>query len=206
MTLQKEDWIKLQPAIITLIISILAAFACVWYVMGLSEKSLTEAQNQDNQLAQARQKFQSAGVEKSTISQYLPQYQSLIKQGFIGEEKRIEWIDTLRNIHQQKKMFSIDYNIEKQTDYTPPFPTNLGSLKLHRSIMNVELSMLHEGDILTLLDALKTEQSAPFIVRSCIITRNTANVELKFVPNLSAKCALDWLTLVEPAELEEAKS
>ena len=65
--------------------------------------------------------------------------------------------------------------------------------------MKLNLDMLHEGDLLTLLDGLQ-EQTTPFIVRDCEITRpigteiNTKNI----VANLKAVCEIDWLTLRDP--------
>lgn len=201
MTLTKKDWKKLQQAIIALVLAIALGVGLVFYTMQISQTSMAEKQAQESQLAQARQKFQSAGMEKSTINQYLPQYQALIKEGYIGEEKRIEWVDTLRNIHQQEKMFSIDYTIEKQEPYTPSFALNLGALKLRKSVMKINLNMLHEDDILTLIDSLKATKPSPFIVRSCVVTQNTPTIEQKLNANLTAECELDWLTLAEPASV-----
>lgn len=199
MTLQKQDWKKLQFSMISLVAAIIIVAGLVFYTMQLSEASNSNLQTQEGLLSQARQKYQSAGTEKTTINQYLPQYQSLIKQGYIGEEKRIEWIDKLRTIHEQNKMFSIDYSVEKQEAFTPSFALNIGSLKLRKSTMKIQLNMLHEGDIITLLDALKNQQPTPFIVRSCVISQNTDTIEAKLNANLLADCELDWLTLAEPA-------
>jgi uncharacterized protein HemX len=65
------DWKKLQNAMIALVFAIALGIGLVWYTMQMSQSSATEKQTQEGQLAQARQKFQSAGIEKSTISQYL---------------------------------------------------------------------------------------------------------------------------------------
>ena len=65
--------------------------------------------------------------------------------------------------------------------------------------MKLNLDMLHEGDLISLLDGLH-EQAAPFIVRDCEISRpigavaNSKNV----VANLKANCEIDWLTLRDP--------
>lgn len=203
MTLQKQDWKKLQFAIISLVAAIIMVAGLIFYTMQLSEASNSNLQNQEGLLSQAQQKYQSAGTEKTTINQYLPQYQNLIKQGYIGEEQRIEWIDTLRTIHEQNKMFSINYSIEKQEPFTISFALNIGSLKLRKSTMKIQLNMLHEGDIITLLDALKNQQPTPFIVRECVITQNTASIEQKLNANLLADCQLDWLTLAEPASVAQ---
>jgi hypothetical protein len=197
MTMQAKDWQSLRTPLMLLGAAILLGSGLAYYLYDLSNKSEIELQNQQNLLSAARSKYQSADAEKQTIIKYLPEYQTLIKNGFIGEEQRIEWIDTLRNIHQQNKMFSIDYNIEKQDFYTPNFALNLGALKLRKSSMELKLNMLHEGDIITLLDALQAEQNTPFLTRQCTITQ-TAEIDGKLTPHLLADCTLDWLTLKEP--------
>jgi hypothetical protein len=131
--------------------------------------------------------------------QYLPAYNDLLASGFIGEERRIEWIERLRQIHAQHKLFSIDYSIGLQEDYKPSFLPNMGTFVLHRSIMKLNLDMLHEGDLLSLLDGLH-EQTAPFIVRDCEIKRPIGAVVNSKVltSNLKAVCEIDWLTLRDP--------
>jgi hypothetical protein len=66
-------------------------------------------------------------------------------------------------------------------------------------VMKLELSMLHEGDLLMLVDQLRAEQGSPFILRDCELTRVTAAKSNSFVPNMLGKCEIDWLTLREPA-------
>jgi hypothetical protein len=155
-------------------------------------------QQQESQLSQARQHYQSSGMEKETIIKYLPGYQRLIQDGFIGEERRIEWVDDLRNIHKDNRLFGINYNIATQEDYKPTFNLNTGSFTLRRSVMKLDLSMLHEGDLITLIEALKAKKTTPFILRDCEITRVPGSTADKLAPNSAASCELDWLTIHEP--------
>ncbi len=199
MTLTPQDWRKLRMPLLGLG----GALVIVGLLVSLADqyRSKNEAalQMQQNQLSQARQKFQSSGLEKETIIQYLPIYNDLLLKGFIGEERRIEWIESLRQIHARHKLFSIDYQIGLQEDYRPSFISNMGTFVLHRSTMKLNMEMLHEGDILNLLDGLH-EQTTPFIVRDCEIKRpvgavvNTKNL----ASNLKAACEIDWLTLRDP--------
>jgi hypothetical protein len=133
------------------------------------------------------------------IIKYLPIYNKLLASGFVGEERRIEWIEALRQIHAQHKLFSIDYSIGLQESYNPSFLPNLGNFKLKRSVMNLKLDMLHEGDLLALLDGL-LEQTTPFIVRECEIKRPVGAVvnAKNMVSNMQANCEIDWLTLRDP--------
>jgi hypothetical protein len=199
MILTQQDWRKLRFPIL--------AFGGALVVIGLlvsladqyRTKNETALQTQQNLLDQARSKFQSSGMEKETIMQYLPIYNDLLANGFVGEERRIEWIERLRQIHAQHKLFSIDYSIGLQEDYKPSFLTNLGSFVLHRSTMKLNMDMLHEGDLINLLDGLH-EQTSPFIVRECEISRPVGAVvnSKNLVSNLKASCEIDWLTLRDP--------
>jgi len=199
MTLTQQDWRKLRYPILGLG----GALVIVGLLVSLADQYRTKneiaVQTQQNLLNQARQKFQSSGLEKETIMQYLPAYNDLLASGFIGEERRIEWIERLRQIHAQHKLFSIDYSIGLQEDYKPSFLPNMGTFVLHRSIMKLNLDMLHEGDLLSLLDGLH-EQTAPFIVRDCEIKRPIGAVVNSKVltSNLKAVCEIDWLTLRDP--------
>lgn len=58
--------------------------------------------------------------------------------------------------------------------------------------------MLHELDMLTLIDALDTGQTTPYILRDCEITRQNATIANVLAPNMLATCAFDWLTIHEP--------
>ena len=199
MTLSPQDWRRLRFPILALggvlvIVGLLVSLADQY-----RSKNETLVQTQQNLLNQARSKFQSSGLEKETITQYLPIYNDLLVKGFVGEERRIEWVESLRQIHAQHKLFSIDYQIGLQEDYKPSFIPNMGAFVLHRSTMKLDMNMLHEGDLLNLLDGLH-EQTTPFIVRECEIKRpvgaavNTKNL----TSNLKASCEIDWLTLRDP--------
>lgn len=157
-----------------------------------------EVIKQQQLLTAAVQRYQDSGQEKANIIKYLPQYQALINEGAIGEERRIDWVDKLRTIHRDNKLFSIKYEIGAQENYTPNFNLNVGLFKLQRSVMKIELAMLHEGDLITLLDALIHQQNAPFMIRTCEIQRITPNIGTSLVPNMQSKCELDWMTIHDP--------
>lgn len=199
MSMTPQDRRKLQWPIISLVLAIMIVGLLVTYADQYRAENDAALQTQQNLLNQARQKFQSSGLEKETIIQYLPIYNELLARGFVGEERRIEWIEALRQIHAQHKLFSIDYSIGLQENYKPSFLSNLGNFKLKRSVMNLKLDMLHEGDLLALLDGLH-EQTTPFIVRECEIKRPVGAVvhAKNMTPNMQANCEIDWLTLRDP--------
>jgi len=204
MKLEKQDWQKLQkPLLILAVVSVTAVllFGFAQYFNTNQEQAL---QQQQNLLNAARQRYQSSGAEKGMITEYLPSYQLLISKGFVGEERRIEWVEHLREQHKNHKLFGIKYSISQQEKYSPPFAASLGGFALNRSIMKLELDMLHEGDLLQLTESLNTTNTAPFILRDCEIARlNPAGqISNQLIANLHAQCELDWLTLREPASIQ----
>lgn len=198
MTLTRQDWIRLALPLLALLVAIIFAFGMVSYAQTYSDELDQKRQQQELQLMQARSRLQSSGQERESIIQYLPVYQRLIQQGFIGEERRIEWVDALRNIHQRDRLFGIRYSIGAQAPYTLSYVANPAPFSLYRSVMSLELPLLHEGDILLLLDELRQIQRAAFLPRDCSITRNSNLTNPpSLTPTLMAVCELDWLSLRE---------
>ncbi len=204
MKLDSKDWLKLRTPLVILGVTLVVIALMLVFVQNYSNAEEKLMQAQQNLLSTARQRYQSSGLEKETISEYLPQYQVLITKGFVGEERRIEWVEALREQHKKNKLFGIKYSISQQEEYKPSFLPSLGGFALHRSIMKLDLDMLHEGDILQLTESLNAENAAPFMLRDCEITRLNAGGALgnQLVANLHAQCELDWLTMREPASIQ----
>lgn len=197
MKLNRHDWRKLRNALLGLGVALVIALLLIEFSRQLAEKASAALSAEQSRLAQARSRLQSSDMEKQNIIKYLPIYQRLITQGFVGEEKREDWIEALRLIQANNKLFGIKYRISKQENYTPNFTVNRGQFALHRSVMKLQLPMLHEGDLLLLLQALKQEQSSMFMVRDCEIKRLNPIPQIKLSPNSQAECSLDWLTISE---------
>ncbi len=207
MKLEKHEWRKLQGTLIVLvgvIIAVAALLAIAQYYRGLQQQAI---KSQQNLLNSAKQRYLSSGIEKESITKNLPLYKELINEGFIGEERRLAWVEELRNQHLNKKLFTIKYNIGKQEPYKPTFINNYGDFLLNRSIMKLEFDMLHEEDLLNLTESLSNKSTGEFILRDCEISRlnNGAAVSNQLIANLHAKCEIDWLTLREPGNAQVIK-
>jgi hypothetical protein len=203
MKLTSKDWQELKAPLLILFGALVGLALLIGFAHYYSQQQQIALENQKNQLNAARQHYLSSGSEKDIITEYLPKYQKLIDKGFVGEEHRIEWVDELRNEHQQHKLFGIKYNISQQEEYKPTFSLNLGGFALHRSVMKLELDMLHEGDILKLTESMAAKDAAPFMLRNCEIVRlNNSTVFNQLIPNLHAQCDLDWLTIHEPTSTQ----
>lgn len=197
MKLDQQDWHKLRSPLLVLTIIAALVTAVVVIAQRYSQQQAAALEKQQRLLHAAEQRYLTSGSERALITTYLPQYQQLMASGFVGEERRIEWVDALRVQQQRLNLFAIKYNIGQQEDYKPIFAADLGGFVMRRSVMKLDLDLLHEGDILYLISAL-ARSATPFMLRDCAISRLRTAQSQALVASLHAQCELDWLTVLEP--------
>ncbi|WP_258001097.1 hypothetical protein [Janthinobacterium sp. ROICE36] len=145
--------------------------------------------------------FNHAEAEKQEIRAYEPQFLALRQRGLIGEENRLAWIDAIRRSQEQRKLLPISYDISPQQGLQVPLPMVMGQYHLRGSRMRLQMDLLHEMDLLNLLDDLR--QAGYFAVQECTLKRQatagagTGNAIATgaMAPALGAECELLWLTL-----------
>ncbi len=200
LLLARADWRKIKMALVTIVTVSIVLTLLILFAHNYSARQKNILQKQQGKLNLARQNCQFSGLESEGIAEYLPKYNALIQQGFVGEERRIDWIAALHAQHKAHKLFDIKYGIRPQENYQPSFAEKFSAIVLHRSVMTLDLDMLHEFDILLLTESLASKKIAPFMLHDCEIIRRDKAGELAnpMTANLHAKCELDWLTIDEP--------
>lgn len=197
----RENLLSMRTALILLVLSIMTG-------LGLHFGGTLFESRQQERHAQAQQRLDAArqnrartAAEQENIRRYLAPYQTLLAAKQIGEERRLDWIDALGRIREQRKFFPMEYEIASQRPYTFAGLPSANTLKISASRMNIKFPLLHEGDLFTLLNDLRTRKAGLFTLDHCDIARNPQEKgkPLQLAPNLAAECALDWLTVSAPA-------
>lgn len=184
----------LVMAILILILGAIAVY--------VSDDMLNEAQQSkttaDQEWSDAVRKLERTKNEQEDLQGYYHQYQNLVEQNIIGEEKRLDWIESIEEIRNRLNIFSVKYKLDPQ-ETLDMVGTDLpgSSFDLRRSNMTLGLSLLHEGQLLNFIEALSEEAKGMYLLDSCVLTRNDLVRKLKFTPNLEAECTLGWITLNE---------
>ena len=139
-----------------------------------------------------------ANEEEREIKASLHQYQALTARGVTGEEKRLDWIDTLSAIKGERQLFGISYSIEpqKELDY-PGFGASASAgVYFMTSPVKIGLQLLHEEDLLNFIDDIVKRSKLYLSVRSCNIARsNRATGGTQLAPRLQADCLFDLITI-----------
>lgn len=180
----------------------IAAAAAILHMASAREqaaKTLDRAKREEISRRTAHEREASDRAEIVAIEQRV---QTLEAAGFIGDEKRLDWVDTLNAIRRSRQLFKIDYEIGPQQSADPALVGNpIGPWAWRMSPMRIQLSALHEGDLIHLLDDLRA-QSRPWLhIQRCSLQRAEHARPQGPAAQLEAQCQLQWVS----AQREGAK-
>ena len=161
-----------------------------------AQTTLTRTQREEaaRRAAQAHE-----AAERTELAALEQRFQTLQEAGIFGEEKRLDWIDALNDIRRQRGLFKIDYEIGPQQSADPALvgPAN-PEWSWRMSPMRIQLTALHEGDVLNLLRDLR-EQSRPWLhVQNCNLQRAASPRPQGPAAQLTAECQLQWISARPP--------
>ena len=154
------------------------------------------------QMKSLRVKIANIIHDKSLIDEYQLRYLKLIDQGFFSEEKRLSWVEQLEVSSSRLALPDLSYNIDVQQEIKQDVFSIPPGLSLLRSQFTFQSSLLHEGDLLSLMADLTSLDSGLLIVDHCELTRahkarnNAANkTELNY--HSHSLCDVSWFTAAE---------
>jgi hypothetical protein len=203
--MSSDDLKSLRNPLIVLVMVLLAGAAAIYQTDRMSVAARQELAQQRNQLKEARTRLQKSGEERDVIVRYVDGFRRLERAGFIGEEQRINWLDSLRVANQQTDLFGIEYQIETQKAYPRADDLNPGAVRLNQSLMRLRFRLLHEEDLIRFLNALARQGGGIFTVDRCTMRRLDTGGVIRFQPNVTADCELSWITARVEAKPEPKK-
>ncbi len=193
----KDDFPLVRQALAAFAIGLLLAAILAGAsltVLHRERDALSRAQARRN--AAASQRLQAETARRDVLD-FQPEFIRLRELGFVGEERRLDWMEQIGRIREERKLLPISYEFSARQNFRAD-PSNMpGGLELHGSKLTLRMDLLHELDLLGLLDELKNKGF--YVAQSCSIKR-IANADP--VP-LSAECTLFRPTLGEPIPLSQ---
>lgn len=157
----------------------------------------------------AQERVLRVSEEEREIRQNLITYEQMREHGMIGEQNRIDWIESIARIKNSRKLFEIKYRIEAQRPLDFPGVVVTGNADLVVSRMKLEMLLLHEDDLLNFLADLQAANKAFVSVRQCAVTRlepGSTQTAGALRPRLQAECLLDLVSVrgIRPREKANA--
>lgn len=150
-------------------------------------------------LAQASQKLMRIAEEEKEVKEKLEVYRQLQDLGVLGPERRLEWADAMTRIRTELELPDLRYRIERQR-LLSTVSGRQAAVEFYASAMSVDLALLHEGDLLGFLQALRVSGNAYYAIRQCSIARaNQVAIAAGLAPRLRAECEIDLITIIDRA-------
>jgi len=188
------DLQALRNPLLVLFIVLLLAAGAVYSTEQLKVASERQLAQQRVQLNEARTRLQKSGEEKDIIVRYRDTFRALQRAGFVGEEKRINWLDGLRITNQRADLFGIDYQIGAQKRYQYAKSLNPGQIDLFESVMRLRFRLLHEEDLMRFFNLLAQQNLGIFHIDRCDMRRLDTRGVIRYQPNVTAECEVSWIT------------
>lgn len=201
MKFTSDDFKRLQWAIAFLVAMLALASAAAW----TANVYLKAADKAARDATAARRDIQSkllrAREEEKELRAMIGGFQALRDKGYVGPERRLDWIETLNRIKVARKIFGMEYDLAPQRPIDAavmPGGANAGGFELMASQMRLRLQLLHEGELIAFLSELRESVPALIQIRSCGIERIAAGTSDRARnAQLRANCTLEWITLKE---------
>lgn len=201
MKLDTKDLKRLQWAIGFLVAMALVGGGSVWSSLQArqaGEKAFREAAaaNKDMQSKLAR-----ARDEEQELRGKIGRFEALKARGYIGPERRLDWIEAIARIKSSRRLLGLDYEFSPQRPVDAsilPGGASAGGFEIMASQMRLQIQLLHEKELLTFLDELRNSVQALIQIRACAIERIApSTVNRGNNAQLKAECTLEWITLKE---------
>ncbi|HHH43640.1 MAG TPA: hypothetical protein ENK49_05830 [Gammaproteobacteria bacterium] len=123
-------------------------------------------------------------------------YRELLQQGFIGEEPRLIWIESMRNSGRDNRLYNLQYSLKQQQPLSLAEQDYSEYYQLYASPMSVQLELTHEVDLIRFFAELEREKPAIYRLRGCTLTPMFgADGVAVDKANVSASCELTWYTV-----------
>jgi len=191
------DWQQMRGTVIFLVLAMLFCGSIIGGSLYFKKQMDKEFLRNNAVFQNNSKRYLAVDEEEKTIREYYPKFIHLYNYGEIGQERRLDWIETLRRVGVDIKLPSLSYSIESQKAFVPNFVMNMGRYRLFKSDMSLKIQLLHEGDLFNLLTELERSAKGLYRVSNCKLSNN-AKGKLTDDPdaaNVSADCLLEWFTL-----------
>jgi hypothetical protein len=191
------DWIYLIKPLTIFFVGLIIATLMI--VVGTYYQNIQRDQYEQSlsTLRTTHQKYSTIINDIDLLEKYRGQHAGYIASGLVGVERRLSWVESLEKTNEVLQLPTIHYNLLPQEAFERPGFKIKPGVDVKGSIMELKMGLLHEVDLLRLIEGLKLSTKNMFTVESCSIKRMrlvSSALDLKGA-NFSSNCRLRWVTI-----------
>lgn len=139
---------------------------------------------------QARQRTDS---ERRRIDrEYSDQFAELDSAGYFTKANKLDWVEQIETGARHLRIPLSKYELDEHSKMPLPIPQPSQGLGLYKTPLQLELTMLHEGDLLAMEHYLAKSNLGLFTFESCELRRTRDKPSLRRLEAmLSAQCQIN---------------
>jgi hypothetical protein len=190
------DWSILKGAMIMFCICLVFGTSLIVWGYYFNTKHSKELSQNKRIFQSISRQYLDVDQEEKLLQEYFPQFVTLYNRGVIGREKRLNWIEALRQSGEKINLPSLRYSISSQEEFIPEFVVNYSGYTIYSSSMELSLGLMHEGDLFELLNYIDEHAEGAYTLSECAFNKNGNEIKFeKNYANIAVTCLVNWLTL-----------
>lgn len=203
----KDDVFWLRWPLIMLGLSVCVAVGAWWSAANYRNSMQRDEFNALNQLDLLSGQVREIEEAERIIVDNIDRYNSMVDRGLLEEENRVALLDEIAGIRNRYNLYPITVEIDEQDRVLIPYRTEVDfpeeQVTLRSSEINLQLPLLHEGDLTRLLEQLLASGRL-LVVDNCSMRYALESEEtfLTLVQHQLASCNLVWYTFRREPYLE----
>jgi hypothetical protein len=191
------DWVFLKRPLIFFAIAIVICAGLVFAGLHYEQSAETNYQSAINKLRSTHSRYENMVNDIDLLEQYTNRFTHYKATGLVGADRRLSWVESLEAANATIQLPKLTYNLLAEEGFSR------GGFKVGRNVevtsspMELQISMLHEGDLFDLIDGLSNSINNLFSVDSCTLTlTNALGQSFKTNrPNLTGRCVIRWISI-----------
>lgn len=196
MTLTRRDLRKLALPLAAMLALLLVAGLLAWNTQSDAAQAERERSAAIAARNQIDQRLRQVANEEQEIKERAHLLQRLQGTGIAGEERRLDWMELLRDTQRDLRLPGMKYEFGVQTTLDGG---KLATDGWYASPLRIQFRLLHEGDLLNFLARIQKDASALVIVRACKLGPLPGQSDTRAtMAQLGAECEMQWLTVRRP--------
>lgn len=194
MSISRRDLVRLRLPLLGFFCTLsLAAALLAWSenFRGRTEQAHDAARSSKNRI---EQRLRQANGEAQNLAERAAVFRQMQETGILGEEQRLEWTEMLVAMQRELRLPGLHYEFAAQTALDAGICSAPGC---YSSPLRLQLQLLHEADLLTLLARIEKEAKAFVVLQGCRLQPLQQATE---TARLTADCRMQWVTMRLGAE------
>jgi len=191
----KEGFAHLRFAWVALALAVVAAASLGWSGWWYLGKEKRADLTLKGQLGEMQSRVNTARRERDDLQASSQMFASLLAQGILLEESRIDLIERFDRLKLRHRLLGLDYEIDPQRLLQAPGGRVFEAIEVLSSRVRVKVLALHEGDVIAFLDELAKPPRGFNPIQTCTLRRTEAGQTAQLNARVEAECAFEWVTI-----------